>query len=128
MVQDIFYDLENKTVKKVKEILKWADENGERTDVDMLDVYKSWARTKSDKDLETVLSLIDKKALPYFRIIVRKEMNLFGILSEEKIIKDMLEIGIRGIDVDSKEYFIFIWMEKGYRKELERKYKIKGIK
>ncbi len=126
MVQDIFYDLENKTVKKVKEILKWADENGERTDVDMLDVYKSWARTKSDKDLETVLSLIDKKALPYFRIIVRKEMNLFGILSEEKIIKDMLEIGIRGIDVDSKEYFIFIWMEKKYLEELERKYKIKG--
>lgn len=126
MVQDIFYDLENKTVKKVKEILKWADKNGERTDVDMLDVYKSWARTKSDKDLETVLSLIDKKALPYFRIIVRKEMNLFGILSEEKIIKDMLEIGIRGIDVDSKEYFIFIWMEKGYLEELERKYKIKG--
>ncbi len=126
MVQDIFYDLENKTVKKVKEILKWADENGERTDVDMLDVYKNWARTKSDKDLETVLSLIDKKALPYFRIIVRKEMNLFGILSEEKIIKDMLEIGIRGIDVEEREYFIFIWMEKRYLEELERKYKIKG--
>ncbi|MBI4980565.1 hypothetical protein HZC30_03355 [Candidatus Woesearchaeota archaeon] len=126
MPQDIFYDLENKTVKKVRELLKWANENGERTDVDMLDVYKSWARTKSDKGLEKVLGLIDRKALPYFRVIVRKEMNLFGILTEEKVIKDMLEIGIRGIDVDSKEYFIFIWMEKEYLEELKRKYKING--
>ena len=54
-------------------------------------------------------------------------MNLFGILYNRKIIKDVLEIGIRGIEVDSKEYFIMIHMKKGFLRELSKKYDIEWI-
>ena len=118
--QDNFYELRRTTVKKVKEILRWATQNGVYTEVTMLDINKSWGRIRSDKDFEAVLEAIDKKALPYFRIIIRKNFNLFGILYDEKVIRDMLEIAIRGIDIERKEYFIIIFMEKEYLKNLKK--------
>ena len=92
----------------------------------MLDTDVSFARIESDKDFKTVLNLIDETAKDYFVIIFRKNMNLFGILYDELVVRDMLEIGIRGIDVDSKEYFIMIYLEKGFLDELKRNYEIEA--
>ena len=39
----------------------------------------------------------------------------------------MLEVGIRGIDVDSKEYFIFIYLEKDFINELKEMYELNCV-
>lgn len=39
-------------------------------------------------------------------------MNLFGILTNRKVIKNMLEIATCGIFVNGNEYFIMIWLDK----------------
>ena len=122
-----FWTLKNNTVSNIKNILSWANKNGLRTEVTMLDVYVSAGRIKSDKDFQTVLSLVNRSAKTYFRIILRKNMNLFLILYNRKVIRDVLEIAIRGIDVDSKEYFIMIYLKKEFLKNLSRKYDIKRI-
>lgn len=124
MGQDIFYRLKKKNVEKVKDMLKWAKNNSLKVEVTMLDIHKSWARIKSDKDFNTVLDLVDEKAIEYFVIILRRQMNLFLILTNKKVIKDVLEIGIRGIDVDSKEYFIMIYLDKKYLAILNKKYEL----
>jgi len=124
---DVFWTLKNNTVSNIKNILSWANKNGLRTEVTMLDVYVSAGRIKSDKDFQTVLSLVNRSAKTYFRIILRKNMNLFLILYNRKVIRDVLEIAIRGIDVDSKEYFIMIYLKKEFLKNLSRKYDIKRI-
>lgn len=121
---DVFYSLKNRDVKSVKSILRWANDNSLRTEITMLDIHKSLARTKSDKDFNTILDLVNKKSIGYFRIILRKQMNLFGILTNKKVINDLLEIAIRGIDVDSKEYFIMIYMDKKHLDFLDKKYKL----
>jgi hypothetical protein len=119
--------MKNANPKKIKEFLKWANNNGLKTAVTMLDVHKSAGRIKSDKDFKTVLALIDNNDTRYFRIILRKQMNLFGISSEEKVIDDMLEIGIRGIDADAKEYFIIIYMDKRFTDTLVKRYDLKMV-
>ena len=124
---DIFWRLKNNTISNIKDILSWANKNGLRTEVTMLDVYVSAGRIKSDKDFLTVLNLVNRSAKTYFRIILRKNMNLFLILYNRKVIRDVLEIGIRGIDVESKEYFIMIYLKKEFLKNLSRKYDIKRI-
>ena len=126
MIQDIFYKLKNNSLANIQNIMSWADDHGVLTGVTMLDTDVSFARIESDKDFKTVLNLIDETAKDYFVIIFRKNVNLFGILYDELVVRDMLEIGIRGIDVDSKEYFIMIYLEKGFLDELKRNYEIEA--
>lgn len=110
--RDVFFDLKNSSVRKIKEILEWANNKGFNTFVDMLDARVSFARTKADKTFEEVLDLIHKDV--FFRIVLRKNTNLFLIVSDEAIDGDYLEIGVRNIDVNDKEYFIFIYLEPKY--------------
>ncbi len=124
-MQDEFYFLKKNTVKKVKEILNWAKNNSLKLEVDML-VRGQLARIPSDKSFDEVLGLLNTEDLPYFRIILRKDMNLYGILYDDLHIDDILEIGIRGIDVGEKEYFIFIYLDKKHLKELMKRYKFKA--
>jgi hypothetical protein len=127
---DVFYKLTHNTIKNIKDVLIWADKNGERTDLLMRD--DSWNRimlgkVQSDKDFKALCGLINRNNKTYFRIILRKEMNLFAILYNEKVIKDILEIVIRGIDVGSKEYFIRIYLQKKFLKELSKSHIIEKI-
>jgi len=124
--RDVFYSLKSDSLADIKDILSWANKNGLRTNVTMLDVRVSFARIKSDKDFEEVFDLINETS--NFRLILRKNMNLFDILSDEKIINDILEIGIRGIDADSKEYFIMIYLEKNFLEKLKKRYELKEIR
>jgi len=68
------------------------------------------------------------KAKPYFRIILRKDLNVNRIISDKIDEKDILEIGIRGIDVDSREYFIMIFLEPRFLDELNKKYELKEVR
>jgi len=124
---DDFYELEKPTLSKVREILAWADQNGIKTEVTMREEYVNIARVKSDKDFESVFKLIDEMSVDFFRIILRKQMELFPKLADTGITKNMLEIAIRGIDVGAKEYFIFIWLEESYLDALKRKFALKLI-
>jgi len=83
---DVYYKIKEQTVKNIKDIFVWAKENCIRTKVTMLNISHSCGRVKSDKDFSTVLNLINKSSSSYFRIILRKNTNLFGILYNEKII------------------------------------------
>jgi len=124
---DDFYELEKPTLSKVREILAWADQNGIKTEVTMREEYVNIARVKSDNDFESVFKLIDEMSVDFFRIILRKQMELFSKLADTGITKNMLEIAIRGIDVGAKEYFIFIWLEESYLDALKRKFALKLI-
>lgn len=108
--RDIFYYLKNNTLANIRDVILWADKNGFRTDVTMLDVRVSVGRVNSDKDFNTVFGLINVKAKLYFRIILRKNMNLFGYLYDKAVTGDLLQIAVRGIDIDRKEYFIFVYL------------------
>lgn len=120
---DVFYKLTHNTIKNIKDIMVWADKKGERTDLLMRDSSRNrmmLGKVQSDKDFKALCSLINRNSKPYFRIILRKDKNLFAILYDEMVIKDILEIVIRGIDVGSKEYFIKIYLQKKFLKELSK--------
>ena len=108
-MHDDFYFLKYNSVKKVKNILIWAKNNA-RTYMVHMRIPGDPARKLADKSFEEVLGLISKESLPYFRIIYRKQQNLFGILYDDLVIEDILEIGICGIDVGTTEYYIFIYL------------------
>jgi hypothetical protein len=123
---DDFYSLKKPSVKTVKEIFLWARDNAEKVNVDMR-VQGELARKPADRSFEEVLGLVSVKALPYFRIIYRKQMNLFGILYNDLHISDILEIAIRGIDVKNKEYFLFIYLNKKHIQILKKQALFKGL-
>lgn len=110
--KDIFYVLKKPSVVKIKKIFLWADKHGEKTCVDMLNCNISWSRVKSDKSFSEVLKLMDKHSSVFFRVILRRQMNLFLILSYEKDIRDILEIVVCGIKEGQIEYFIRVYMSE----------------
>lgn len=123
--EDIFFELKQSSTRKIKEILNLANNKGFNTSVSMLDVRLSWARTKADKTFEEVTTLIHKNV--FFRIVLRKNTNLFLIVSNKKVYGDYLEIAIRNIDVGNKEYFIFVYLEPKYLDYLLNNYDLKRI-
>lgn len=125
MGEDIFYKLKNNSVKNVKEVLKWAKENSKLVRVHMLDCSKSYGRVKADKTFDEVFDLIDKRSAKFFVIILRKDENVFGLFSDKLKIMDYLEIGIRSIDIDRKEYFIFNFLDKNKLEKLKERFEIK---
>ena len=103
--QDIFFCLKNSTIAKVRSLFEWSHKHAMRTDVYF------WEGTNLDKrpaqeTFEEVLGYINRRAKPYFRVILRKNRNWFLLLSDKKHFEDFIEICIRGIDVGSKEYFV----------------------
>ena len=126
-MNDIFYEMPRPTLKKVKNILVWADKNGIKTDVDMLDCSKSFCRVASDKTFEEVLGYISKGSLGFFRVVFRQQNNVFGLFSSVYERRDYLEVFIRSIDVGQVEYFIFIYMEPEKLGYLKNKYSLKEI-
>lgn len=123
--EDIFFELKQSSTRKIKGILNWANDKGFNTSVSMLDVRLSSARTKADKTFEEVTALIHKNV--FFRIILRKNTNLFLIVSNKKVYGDYLEIAIRNIDVGNKEYFIFVYLEPKYLDYLLNDYSLRRI-
>jgi len=69
MSQDVFYKMEDVSPDTVKEVFRWADENGLRTDVTMLDISKSLARIHFGEKLgtgfERISEICDKENAPF---------------------------------------------------------------
>lgn len=126
-MSDIFYELEKENVNEIKKVLKWAKENSRIIKLDVLNCNKSFRRKKADKTFDEVFNLINKNSSGFFRIILRKDTNVFGLFSDKLKIMDYLEISIRSIDVGSKEYFIFIYLDKKKLEELKKVFVIKEV-
>lgn len=122
---DRFYSLNNPTLKDVQDILLWAYENGLRTDVDML--KGSMIRKTADKSFDEVLGLMKGGAVGFFKIILRHQMNVFGVLSDHLDRRDILELFIRNIEVDGAEYFIFIYMDPQNLSWLQSHYSLRCL-
>lgn len=123
--EDILFELKQSSARKIKEIFNWANNKGFNTSVSMLDVRISVARTKADKTFEEVMALIHKNVI--FRIVLRKNANLFLMVSNKKVYGDYLEIAVRNIDVGNKEYFIFVYLEPKHLDYLLNNYNLRRI-
>jgi hypothetical protein len=109
---DIFYKLIKKDIREIKDILLWTHQNAIKTEISMLDCSKSFARERADKSFDEVMRQITDDALDYFRIILRKDCNAWGIISDDNKPVDFLEIGIRNIMINEIEHFLqlpFSW-------------------
>ena len=116
--RDVYYRLKRPGVATIRRILSWAAANGKRTFVDMRSPRTGLSRVKADKSFSEVLAIMDRKCVCYFRMILRRQMNTWLLLPYKNHIRDVLEIGIRGIDVGTTEYFIFIYLAKSKLKDL----------
>ena len=76
---------------------------------------------------DEVLKLIDEAAAQYFRVILRKNFNWFGILSSDAYLEDVIEIGLRGIEIGKKEIFIFCYLKKDFFDEMNEKFALTQI-
>lgn len=76
----------------------------------------------SDKPFEEVVRHVNRKSKAYFRVILRKDRNWFLLLTDDLHIEDMLEIGIRGVEIDGEEYFTFSYLKKEMLSKLRRKF------
>ena len=121
---DQFYDLKHSTISNVKAAIKWAKELSIKTFIDYLDCSKSTARQHSDMAFDEILELINEAAAQYFRIILRKNFNWFGILTNNKHIEDVIEIGIRGIMVGKKEIFVFCYLKRKLFEDMEKQFEL----
>jgi hypothetical protein len=120
--QDLFLWLKRPTIANVKAVLTWANERAMRTDIDCSDTAKMIRRQPSDKPFEEVVRHINGKSKSYFRVILRKNRNWFLLLTDDLHIEDMLEIGIRGIEIDGEEYFTFSYLKKEMLSKLKKKF------
>ena len=120
--QDIFYWLKRSTITEVRAVLNWARKRAMRTDVYCSDTAKMVRKQSSDRPFEDVMRYINREARSYFRIILRKNRNWFLLLTDKLHIEDMLEIGIRGVEIDGEEYFIHSYLKKEILSKLRRKF------
>lgn len=120
--QDLFLWLKRPTIANVKAVLTWAGERAMRTDVDCSDKAKMVRRQSSDKPFEEVVRHINGKSKSYFRVILRKNRNWFLLLTDKLHIEDMLEIGIRGVEIDGEEYFTFSYLKKEMLSKLRKNF------
>jgi hypothetical protein len=125
--QDSFYCLDRPTIAKTKEILLWAHKRAMKTEVDSSDSARMIRRTHSDKPFEEVVRHVDRKAREYFRVILRRDRNWFMILTNDLHIEDMVEVGIRGVEIDGEEYFTFSYLKKEMLDRLKKKFPLKEI-
>lgn len=125
--QDIFFRLPHPTIAEIRSIFEWANKHALKTHISCLEVSKSWSRIPSSKSFDDVVDFINRQAKPYFRIVLRKNMNWFAVLAEERHIEDVIEIAIRGIEIDEKEYFIQCYLKKELLGRLKSKFAVTEI-
>ncbi|MFW6219702.1 MAG: hypothetical protein ACOC33_02540 [bacterium] len=118
---DTFYRLKNNSIKDIKDILVWAYNNAEKTFIDVL--KDSIVRVRSDKTFDELLPVITKDNIWAFVIILRRNFIAYGTPNEQKK-GNILEIGMRDINVDGGEYFFFIYLTEDKLEYLKNKYDI----
>ena len=93
--QDIFFCLKNSTIAKIRDLFEWGYKHAMRTDVYF------WENTNLDKrpaeeTFEEVMGYINRKAKPYFRVILRKNWNWYLLLSDKKRFDDLSRYAFAG--------------------------------
>ena len=126
--RDIFFLLKDSTVEKVRSFLKWANFHALLTQVTFLDCTQSLRRQLSDKKIDDLLSFITKKNKFNLRVILRKGFNWYGWFSDDVHIEDIVEVAMRGIEIDSKEYFIQCFLKKEHMPGLKEKFDLVEIR
>lgn len=124
-VPDIFYDIQDLDLKKVRSILKWAHKNALKTQVDELDCSVSFRRQASNKSFEEVMEHLDKRSVGYFRVVLRQPSGMFEFILEKYTKEEVLEIFIRSIEIENVEHFFFIYLDKDKMDYLRKKYVLK---
>jgi len=122
--QDLFLWLKRPTITEVRAVLNWAHKRAMRTDIFSSDTAKDVRKDYSDKPFEDVVRQINGKSKSYFRVILRKDRNWYLLLTDKLHIEDMLEIGIRGVEIDGEEYFIHSYLKKEMLSKLRRKFSL----
>lgn len=125
--QDIFMCLQHPTIAEIRSVFEWVHKHALRTDISYLDVSRDFRRQPSTKGFEEIVNHINRKSKSYFRIILRKDFNWFLFLTDKKHIEDLIEIAIRGIEIDCKEYFIQCFLKKELVEQLKRKFVVSMI-
>ena len=128
MENDMFFELPRKTLKKVKDILVWANENKIKTRLDIMP-KSDVRRIRVDRTFEEILNMVKEEHVENIRIILRKNMLWWGNLSEDPSKRDdVLEIAIFGLrEENDGEYLIFIWVDKNKLEGLKKKYNLKEM-
>ncbi len=121
---DIFFRLEHPTIAEIRSILEWTNKNSLRTEVSCLEASKSFQRHVADKSLNEILDHVSRSAKPFFRVILRKNFNWFLTLSGKRHIEDVIEVGLRGVDIGHKEYFIQCFLKKELLVDLRKKFRL----
>jgi len=120
MQDDVIFQLKNPSLDKIKEVLIWANSIGKKTDINMVDCYMGFTQMASDRSFSDVMNLITPACVDFFRIILRRSMNVFGIISKEPDTRDVLEISVRGIGKGRAEYLICIYLQEECLEELQK--------
>ena len=120
--QETFYWLKHPTIAEIRAVLNWAHARAMKTHIFCSDRAKMVRKQASEKSFEEVVRYINRESKPFFRVIFRKDMNWFLLLSDKLHIKDMLEIGICGIGINGEEYFIHSYLKKEMLPLLKKKF------
>lgn len=123
--QDLFLWLKHPTIMEVRAVLNWAHKRAMRTDIFASDTAKDVRKDYSDKSFGEVVRHVNGKSKSYFRVILRKNRNWYLLLTEKLHIEDMLEIGIRGVEIDGEEYFIHSYLKKEMLNQLRKNFLFK---
>ncbi len=124
--QDIFFHLKNPTLTKIRNLFEWGHKHAMRSDVYFWE-DTNLAKRPAEETFGEVLGYINRGAKPFFRVILRKNMNWFLLLSNKRRLEDLVEIGIRGIDVGAKEYFVRCFLKKEWMPALKKKFSLEQI-
>lgn len=124
--QDDFYILKKNSVKKTREFLQWAKNNSLLVNLYMHEGTRV-SSAPSDKAFDELLGLVSGKNLSFLRVALRKQMNLYLLLTNHLCRKDILEVALPHMPVGNKTYFISILLNKKHLPGLKKKYDLKQI-
>lgn len=108
----IFYKFDE---NKFLDILYDAKEKANEIFLDELDCSKSWARTTTDKTFDEIIEIYKGSSFQHVVFIEDNKSVVFPKM------RDRLEVGLR-TSGNSKDYFIFIYLDKKYLNYFVEKY------
>ena len=92
---DVFLWLKKDTVPEIRAVFNWELKRALLSEISFLDDNGFQRKRTTDINMDELLEHIRQETKQFFRIIVRKNFNWFLLLSSEKHIEDLIEIGIR---------------------------------
>ena len=120
--QDIFLWLKHPIIAEMRLLLKWAHKRALREDIRYREIRGGGAeKYPSDRQVEDIASHIDRNSKMFFRVIIRKGLNYFMALDDEKR-ADLLDIGIHCVRIAEKEYYVNCYLSSTLLGQLKRRF------